>query len=424
MTSFRANYACRFCRAPKELMQKLLVEDLTLLRNKENFVQDLELDDVSRTGIKRSTVLNNLRNFHACENYTVDVMHDFLEGIIPFEIKLIINSLIGQGCFSLQDLNDRLSSFNYGFEDKKNKPSLILPSQLTNPSGASGQKAAQMKCLALYLPLIVGDLVDENSDAWELFLLLLDIFKIVLAPYISEGGICVLKALIRDHHHLFLELFQDCPLKPKHHILVHYPRLIGLLGPLVQYSSLRKEGKHKPFKQWARMCNNYKNVTKTVAERHQQQQSFLFLLRKPLIHEIEIRDQMPCVLSSIDDSGRLSSELQCSLNESVLVASSVRIQMYDFKPQCMLLLDWHDENGPQFAYLKHIIAHGDKLYFVSALWKSVFYDRHKHAYAVKESGEIQISQPQDLCLLRPLHITKSYETNDPFWYIIVPYQIV
>ena len=421
--SFSANYPCRFCRSPKDVTRQQVTEDLSLLRNKTNFLQDLEEDNVSKSGVKRSSELNKLDNFHVCENYVADVMHDFLEGVFPLEFKLVVGLLVEQGCFTLQQLNDRLSSFNYGFEDKKNKPSSISSSAVANPTGASGQKASQMKCLALYFPLIMSDLVDENSEVWELFLLLLDVFKMVMAPYISKGGTHVLRALIKDHHHHFLHLFQSRHLIPKHHNMVHYPRLIQMLGPLGQYSSLRKEGKHKPFKRWARACNNYKNITKTVAERHQQQQSLLFLLRRPLGCDIEINDQLPVQLSSIDEAHDLSSMLKCGLDDTVIVVGSVRIQMYGFKPKCMLLSNW-EENGPQFAQLKRIVLVQDVLYFIAHLWETIFYDRHKHAYAVQESKQVLIKQPQNLCLCRPLHITKTYSKTDQFWYIIVPFNIV
>ena len=125
-----------------------------------------------------------------------------------------------------------------------------------------------------------------------------------MAPSISYAGTLVLKTLpvIRDHHRLFLPLFPDKHLIPKQHFLVHYPRLIQLLGPLSQYSCLRKEAKHRPLKQWARTCNNFKNIAKTVTERHQVQHSYTFLLRKPLSCNTDIKDQFPVQMSLIDEA--------------------------------------------------------------------------------------------------------------------------
>ena len=89
----------------------------------------------------------------------------------------------------------------------------------------------------------------------------------------------------------------------------------------------------------------------------------------------------------------------------------------------MLLSNW-DENGPHFAQLKRIVLVEDNLYFIANLWETILYDRHKHAYAVQESKQVLVKQPQNLCLCRPLHVTKTYSMTDHFWYIIVPFNIL
>ncbi|XP_041475762.1 uncharacterized protein LOC121424221 [Lytechinus variegatus] len=43
--SFSANYPCRFCKAPKEIIRRQLTPDSALLRSKETFHEDLALDD-------------------------------------------------------------------------------------------------------------------------------------------------------------------------------------------------------------------------------------------------------------------------------------------------------------------------------------------------------------------------------------------
>ena len=251
--------------------------------------------------------MNEIPSFHVTRNYAVDVMYDFPEGIIPLEVKLTLDKLIKDGHFSLEEVNNRISSFSYGFIDKKNVPSPIKESGLSNPGGSSGQTAAQMNCLIKYLPLILGDLVPTTSDVWEMLLLLIDIYKIIMAPMISKSGTVFLRQLIHDHHNLFLELFPERNLIPKHHYVTHYPRIIQLIGPVPQYSSLRKEGKHKPFKKWANACNNYQNITKTVANRHQQQQSFVFLKQYNTECEINVKHQIPVQVSTLQGSDEVCS---------------------------------------------------------------------------------------------------------------------
>ncbi|KAJ8044396.1 hypothetical protein HOLleu_07132 [Holothuria leucospilota] len=155
--SFSANYYCRFCKSHKTVSQTAIDEDEPLLRTKENFEKDLQTSNLSETGVSHNSILNHLSNYHIIDNKAVDIMHDLFEGVIPKEIKLILGTLIAQGCFTLDDINNRIASFDYGFIDKKNRPSPILSSALNNPSGASGQKAAQMMTLFFNIPLMLGD---------------------------------------------------------------------------------------------------------------------------------------------------------------------------------------------------------------------------------------------------------------------------
>lgn len=60
------------------------------LRDEENYLQDLLTDNVSATGIKESCVRNQINGFHAVYNYSVDLMHDVLEGVCSYDISNIL----------------------------------------------------------------------------------------------------------------------------------------------------------------------------------------------------------------------------------------------------------------------------------------------------------------------------------------------
>ena len=53
------------------------------------------------------------------------------------------------------------------------------------------------------------------------------------------------------------------------HNLLMYPRLIRQVGPLTQHSCMQFEAKHKYMKKAVSLCNNYKNVAKTIVKTHQ-----------------------------------------------------------------------------------------------------------------------------------------------------------
>ena len=57
------------------------------------------------------------------KNITVDVMHDFLEGICRYDITLILNYFIYDiKLFKLDELNMHLRGLDYGFCHNINKP--------------------------------------------------------------------------------------------------------------------------------------------------------------------------------------------------------------------------------------------------------------------------------------------------------------
>lgn len=65
------------------------------------------------------------------------------------------------------------------------------------------------------------------------------------------------------------EAFPDFKLRPKHHYIEHYPDLVRRFGPLVNLWTMRFEGKHRFFKRVVHDTQNFKNVLKTLADRHQ-----------------------------------------------------------------------------------------------------------------------------------------------------------
>lgn len=233
--SFSGNYVCRWCRAHRDVLRVLTREDQSLLRDADNYQADLHKNNPSGTGVRQESVLNSLHFFHVTDNVTPDIMHDILEGVGSHEFKLIINSLIEEKHLSLDTLNYRISSFDYGFSDKRNQPTLISKSELRNPDGGMRQSASQMWCLLRLLPLMIGDLIPLGNKYWNLLLLLLQCMEFIFSPSITPGATIFLAYIIQEHHSLFLELYPHLHLRPKHHFMLHYPRAIMKLGPIVHF---------------------------------------------------------------------------------------------------------------------------------------------------------------------------------------------
>ena len=61
------------------------------------------------------------------------------------------------------------------------------------------------------LPLLVRDLVREDNEHWNLYLVLLQITEIVMAPRTTLSLAAHVRQLIAEHHSLFKTLYPDRP---------------------------------------------------------------------------------------------------------------------------------------------------------------------------------------------------------------------
>jgi hypothetical protein len=183
LESFSARKFCRFCEVTKEQVQICFDEQQYQLRSKENYDETmskltLPQYDASSTGIKAPCCLHELKYFHVTNNWAPDIMHDLLEGVVPFECSLLLKELENQHIITVAQLNTAVQLFNYSACDQKSKPPALSNMQHIN------MKAADMWCFLRILPIIIGPLVDPDNVHWQLFLKLREIVDLVFAPSI------------------------------------------------------------------------------------------------------------------------------------------------------------------------------------------------------------------------------------------------
>lgn len=123
--SFLLTHCCRTCYAGPVEIQSLVSENIDLLRTKEKYENDCKKIDTSKTGIKEECVFNEVKGFHVIENQTVDLMHDFFEGVCNYVLsQLLLHFIWEEKLFSLDDLNYRLRSMNFEFESSNVSPQI------------------------------------------------------------------------------------------------------------------------------------------------------------------------------------------------------------------------------------------------------------------------------------------------------------
>lgn len=92
-------------------------------------------------GVNRLSVLCNSRYFSVIDGLPGDVMHDLLEGVLQYECKEMLKIFISeQKYLTLDQLNERIKRFDYGYYNDKNKPSPISLQTLNNSNNSLKQK--------------------------------------------------------------------------------------------------------------------------------------------------------------------------------------------------------------------------------------------------------------------------------------------
>lgn len=86
--------------------------------------------------------------------------------------------------------------------------------------------ASQCWLLARFLPIIIGDLIEEEDEHWENFLQLHDILMYTMAPCFSPASIAHLASLIEHYHQSFDTCYPSKRKIPKMHYMLHFPEQI------------------------------------------------------------------------------------------------------------------------------------------------------------------------------------------------------
>lgn len=142
------------------------------LQNINTYNYDIKINNMSLTGIKEIFVFNEISYFYVAENYSVDIMHDLLEGVYKYNIELMLNKMIFNiHYFTVKILNDRIQSFNYVSIDIRSRRSLISVDSIKSTCSLK-MSASLILCIMRYLSIIIGDLVPENSELWQIYIIL------------------------------------------------------------------------------------------------------------------------------------------------------------------------------------------------------------------------------------------------------------
>lgn len=390
--SFNSKRWCRICIASKTECHCMTKENAKLVRNVKDYNACVEAAknstlgelSLSSNGIKDYCHLNDLKYFHIMVNFTVDLMHDILEGVASFAVKRLFKYIIDKKIATLDQIQHLIDCYHFGDLFKKNRPSKI------KMEGKNlGQNASQMCCLVLHLPFAIFKFKDSLTDVWKPISTLLQILHIVYAKKITKSDIERLNSLVHDHLTSFGTCFNE-HFRPKHHLLVHYARVIMAMGPVIFLSVMRMEAKHQYFKNIAQKTKNFINLKKSMANKHQDKVCLDgFTCSNELITG-KLTSPFYCCKDYDQYENHLQTEFPDMTIEDLSVVNSVQLNGIKYKPNYLVQLE------SSFAQIDYIIMNENHFWVLcGSLYKVKRYDSFLNSLLLEKIEEKRILKLDD-----------------------------
>ena len=212
-------------------------------------------------GLKHRCPFNVLKSFHCINGFQPDVLHDLFEGVISQDLLGCIRILAVKGWFSIDEYNVALKNLSLKSSESSDRPE-IVPSN--NKVKKLVGKAVSIWKHIRYFPILIRPFVkDKEETALKLVLQLHELVERIVAPRIREYEIDTLRQRIFECLNSRSLLFMDYPdllgtMKPKTHLLCHYPEAIVNFGPPINYWTARYESRHRIGKSTADSAKNFK----------------------------------------------------------------------------------------------------------------------------------------------------------------------
>lgn len=84
-------------------------------------------DGLSNSGLSEYSIWNEIKGFHVYENYASDpLLHEMAEGCLRYGMgHLLYYLILNHKYFTIQQLNERIKTFDYYINGFSNKPPLV-----------------------------------------------------------------------------------------------------------------------------------------------------------------------------------------------------------------------------------------------------------------------------------------------------------
>lgn len=384
-------------------------------------------------GIKAPCLLNELPGYHVVTNYSLDIMHILLEGIIPVELGCILYTLSTvKRFFTLFQLREHVHNFWSKINvDKYKKPPELNAFEKPGRHLSPSMKAVQMWSLLRYLPLLVGDYVPSDDENWLFLLHLSQLVDLIFAPKFTPGMISFLREMIAEHLQQFKQLYGSGEvavlLKPKHHLMIHLPTVILQSGPLIGMSCLRYELKNAFFKRSAHTVGNFTNVSLTLAYRHQQQSLLAKLSGEHVQNFFSVGRHEIVPAFSLPYADMICDKLGLETTDDLVVAKQISRASVAYKVGQHVIMDVNSDGCLLFGKIEQFVSLPDTAdwHLVVQKMDTLYFDSHFNSFVVSylSRPEIELVVLDDLLDSHPVCCYSKICQDSTIFFIRPPYHV-
>ncbi|KAK3918151.1 Pyrroline-5-carboxylate reductase ucsG, partial [Frankliniella fusca] len=320
-------------------------------------------------GIKRESVLMEIKGCDVTKCLPQDMMHDTIEGSLKLEIACLLADVVNSKEETLSAINNRISIFSKHFG--VNKPSTIEMHYLDQKK--LRQTASETLNLAYMLPFVLrkkttAGLVSVCKEVnLKCFAMRLKLLDYLMSEELTYNDIQIIRKLTQQHHTLFQELY-GCAI-PKMHFECHLNQVL-LFGPPRNFWCFGFEGKHSYFKRLLRIFRCFKDPAGTFARAHQRRMCGLMLLSSKGVSG-------PFLKSSDSLGAPVNIKLQSLVYRSALlnfypnIAGDLRLTLYrvalyngvEYRKSQVVMISKSAEL-PVFGEIVYLLLHEAKLIFM------------------------------------------------------------
>lgn len=408
------NYFCRQCLCTRQKLRDGTFYNC-ILRTKMHHNE--QLHQIERgiilpadCGVNSDSVLNKLKYFHTTENWSFDIMHDLLEGVIGMSIKWVINYYVLANKFTVSQLNQRIHSFKYGAVEYKNKPSPNFTRKLIiNKSNYLKQKAVQSWLLLRALPFLIGHFVEKENQHMRLLIILSKIVQICFSLEISEQMLIELQFFIKNFNSLFKLLFPEVtPINKMHH-MTHYVESIKAKGPLSNYNCLKYEAKHLKSKKQIIISQNFINIPLSLAKRICFQQSLTIANQHYDKLNINIHNSKLLRCCECLAEENIEKLIESTLNY-VEKIFNIEINGIFYKINYFIVLN-NESIYPEFIQIREILKVNSKFYIYGLKYEANLFSEYLNAFEIEKTEYYEFIII-DENISKPYNIWNAYDERE------------